>query len=186
VYDGSILLGKRWHPLPGAVDFMATSSLVSVDQYLTTSYRPDCDYVDGVLLERNVGEFDHGRLQTAIAAFYYNHRKQWRVHASTEQRVQVAPTRFRIPDVCVSAETEPEQIFRTPPLICIEILSEDDRLAEMRERVEDYLNFGVPYVWILDPHQRTAWRCTSDGMYKTEELRTENPDTAVPLAELFD
>jgi Uma2 family endonuclease len=165
---------------------MATSSLVSVDQYLTTSYRPDCDYVDGVLLERNVGEFDHGRLQTAIAAFYYNHRKQWRVHASTEQRVQVAPTRFRVPDVCVSAETEPEQIFRTPPLICIEILSKDDRLAEMRERVEDYLNFGVPYVWILDPHKREVWRCTRDGMQKTEELRTENPDTAVPLAELFD
>ena len=165
---------------------MATSSLVSVDQYLTTSYRPDCDYVDGVLLERNVGEFDHGRLQTAIAAFYYNHRKQWRVHASTEQRVQVAPTRFRIPDVCVSAETEPEQVFRTPPLICVEILSKDDRLAEMRERVEDYLNFGVPYVWILDPHQRTAWQCNRDGMWKTEELRTENPDTAVPLAELFD
>jgi hypothetical protein len=57
---------------------MATSSLVSVDEYLATSYRPDCDYVDGVLLERNAGEFDHGRLQTALAAFYYNHRKQWR------------------------------------------------------------------------------------------------------------
>src|ERR1017187_5292265 len=110
--DSSTLLGERWHPLPaGAVDFMATSSLVSVDQYLTTSYRPDCDYVDGVLLERNAGEFDHGRLQTAIAAFYYNHRKQWGVHASTEQRVQVAPARFRIPDVCVSAEAEPEQIL---------------------------------------------------------------------------
>jgi Uma2 family endonuclease len=56
----------------------------------------------------------------------------------------------------------------------------------MRERVEDYLNFGVPYVWILDPHERTAWRCTRDGMLKTEELRTENPDTEVPVAELFD
>ena len=31
-----------------------------------------------------------------------------------------------------------------------------------------------------------AWRCTRDGMLRTEELRTENPDTAVPLAELFD
>jgi Uma2 family endonuclease len=86
----------------------------------------------------------------------------------------------------VSAEAEPEQIFRTPPLICIEILSKDDRLSEMGERVEDYLDFGVPYVWILDPHTRTAWRCTREGMRKTEELRTENPDTAVPLAELFD
>ena len=93
-----------------------------------------------------MGEFDHGRLQTAIAAFYYIHRKQGRVHASTEQRVQVAPARFRIPDVCVSAAAVPEQTFHTPPLICIEIFSKDDRLSEMRERVEDYLNFGVPYV----------------------------------------
>ena len=165
---------------------MSTGTVVTLSEYLATSYRPDCDYLDGVLLERNVGEFDHGRLQTAIAAYYYNHRKQWRVHASTEQRVQIAPARFRIPDVCVSAEAAPAQIVRTPPLICIEILSKDDRLSEMGERVEDYLNFGVPYVWILDPHKRTAWRCTRDGMRKTEELRTENPDTAVPLAELFD
>ncbi len=35
---------------------MATGALVSVDEYLRTSYRPDCDYVDGILVERNVGE----------------------------------------------------------------------------------------------------------------------------------
>src|ERR1035437_9123393 len=106
---------------------MATSSLVSVDQYLTTSYRPDCDYVDGVLLERNVGEFDHGRLQTALAAFYYNHRRQCRVHASTEQRVQVAPARFRIPDVCVSAEAEHGLRARMPEL--------ERKVEETRQRV---------------------------------------------------
>ena len=29
---------------------------VSLQEYLETSYRPDCDYLDGELLERNVGE----------------------------------------------------------------------------------------------------------------------------------
>lgn len=56
----------------------------------------------------------------------------------------------------------------------------------MRERVEDYLRFGVPYVWIIDPAVRKAWRCTLDGMHEVAELRTENPDTLVPLAELFE
>ena len=41
---------------------MASGSLVSVREYLSTSYRPDCDYIDGVVLERNVGEKDHSRL----------------------------------------------------------------------------------------------------------------------------
>jgi Uma2 family endonuclease len=166
---------------------MATGSLVSIEEYLSTSYRPDCDYVDGVVLERNLGEFDHARLQMAVSAYFYARQKQWGIVVVPEQRVQVSPTRFRVPDVCVIVDSgHTEQIFRTPPLICIEILSKDDRLSAMQDRVDDYLNFGVRYVWILDPSRRKAWRCTADGMHEVSELQTDNPDTLVPLAELFD
>jgi Uma2 family endonuclease len=166
---------------------MAASSIVSVYEYLSTSYRPDCDYVDGVVLERHLGEYDHARLQGAIFAYFYNRRKEWGIIVVPEQRVQVSPTRFRVPDVCVIVdEGPPGQIFRTPPLICIEILSRDDRLFEMQERIDDYLTFGVPYVWILDPGRRKAWRCTARGMSEVNELRTEKPETVVPLAELFE
>ncbi|MCU1237214.1 MAG: hypothetical protein JWP63_5181 [Candidatus Solibacter sp.] len=166
---------------------MATGSIVSIHEYLSTSYRPDCDYVDGMVLERNLGEYDHARLQLAVAGYYLFRRKEWGIVVVAEQRVQVSPTRFRVPDVCVIVdEGQPEQIFRTPPLICIEILSKDDRLSEMQERVDDYLNFGVRYVWILDPARRKAWRCIADGMREVVELRTESPDTIVPLAALFE
>jgi hypothetical protein len=37
---------------------MSTKTLVSVEEYFATSYRPDCDYVDGVIEERNLGEMD--------------------------------------------------------------------------------------------------------------------------------
>ncbi|MEO8597389.1 MAG: Uma2 family endonuclease [Candidatus Solibacter sp.] len=166
---------------------MATGSLVSVREYLSTSYRPDCDYVDGVVLERTLGEYDHASLQMAVSAYYYARRKDWRIRVVPEQRVQVAPTRFRVPDVCVIVDQgKPAQIFTEPPLICIEILSKDDRLSEMRERVQDYLDFGVKYVWILDPATREAWRCTGSEMHVVSELRTENPETVVPVADLFE
>jgi Uma2 family endonuclease len=166
---------------------MATVSLVSIHEYLSTSYRPDCDYVDGVVVERNLGEWDHARLQLAVGSYFYTRRREWGIYAATEQRVQVSPTRFRIPDVCVVIGGDvPEQIIRTPPLACIEILSKDDRLTEMQERIDDYLKFGVRYVWILDPGKRRAWRCTSDGMHEVTELRTESPETVVPLAALFE
>ena len=42
---------------------MTTGSLISIREYLNTSYRPDCDYVDGVVEERNLGELDHGWVQ---------------------------------------------------------------------------------------------------------------------------
>ena len=94
---------------------MAAGSLVSIHEYLNTSYRPDRDYVDGVVLERNLGEYDHARLQTETAFYFRSRLSEWGLRAVVEQRVQVAPNRFRVPDVCVSADPEPEQIFRTPP-----------------------------------------------------------------------
>src|SRR5205809_357514 len=138
---------------------MATGALVSISEYLSTSYRPDCDYVDGVIEERNLGERDHSRLQMAISGFFHLRRKEWGIHVYPEQRVQVSPTRFRVPDVCVVAGEEPEeQIFRTPPFICIEILSPEDRVSKVRQRIDDYLAFGVKYVWLLDPASRKAHR----------------------------
>lgn len=92
---------------------MASGALVSVEEYLSTSYDPDCDYVDGVIEERNSGEFDHASLQGAVFAWFYNRRKQLGITVVPEQRVQVGPTRFRIPDVCIRLGHPGEQIFTT-------------------------------------------------------------------------
>ncbi|MDR3702535.1 MAG: Uma2 family endonuclease [Candidatus Sulfopaludibacter sp.] len=166
---------------------MQTGELMSVREYLSTSFRPDCDYVDGEVVERNVGERDHSRLQAAIIAYFYARRKEWGIEVFPEQRVQVSATRFRVPDVCVIlAGSAPGQIFTTPPFICIEILSREDRINGMQERIKDYLAFGVPHVWILNPQTRSAWRCTAEGMFETQELRTENPEIVLPLAPLFE
>jgi len=166
---------------------MQTDELISVREYLSTSYDPDCDYVDGVVEERNAGQKDHTKLQRRLVVYYDNHAKQWDIQVFPEQRIQVSPTRFRIPDVCVIAGPEPdEQIFHTPPLICIEILSPEDRLSRVRERLNDYLRFGVPYAFLLDPETRKAYRWATAGMTEVAELRTENPETLVPLEALFE
>lgn len=165
---------------------MRTGELTSVHEYLSTSYDPDCDYVDGVLVERNVGEKDHSKLQVRLLMQFGIRAQEWDISVFPEQRVQVKPDRFRIPDVCAVRKPEPDdQIFTSPPFIFIEILSKDDRMSEMQQKVDDYLSFGVPHVWILDPKTRKAWRCTGQGMLETTELRTEDPAIAVPLDSLF-
>ena len=166
---------------------MQTGELITVREYLATSYRPDCDYVDGVVVERNLGERDHAALQGAVFAYFYNRRKEWGIHVYPEQRVQVSSTRFRIPDVCVVLGNQPEeQIFTHPPFICIEILSPEDRLSAMQTRVEDFLRMGVPYVFILDPRTRKAWRASNAGLLDISELRTGNPEMIVPLDALYE
>ena len=55
---------------------MTSRTLISVEEYLRTSYRPDCDFVDGEVLERNVGETDHSWLQTMLSAYLVARRAQ--------------------------------------------------------------------------------------------------------------
>ena len=117
-----------------------TGALMSMNDYLSSTFRPDCEYVDGVIVERNLGEKDHSTLQMAISAALFNRQKELGMHVFPEQRVQVKARRFRVPDVCVVVGQEPqEQIFTLPPFLCIEILSKDDRMSEMQERIDDYL-----------------------------------------------
>ena len=47
-----------------------TPTLLSIDEYLHTSYKPDVDFIDGAIEERNLGEFEHARLQTILASFF--------------------------------------------------------------------------------------------------------------------
>ena len=167
---------------------MKTEAFVSVQEYLKTSYDPDCDYVDGEVQERNVGERDHSEVQGELFFFFRQRQKQWKTFAFVEQRVQISARRFRVPDVCVYVGAKPsEQVFRTPPLICIEVLSPKDRMERIQQRIDDYLNFGVQYVWVFNPRSRRAWTYSKDGSREIFDgvLKTESPAFEVPLAEVF-
>ena len=188
--------------------------LVPVEKYLGTIYHPDREYVDGAILQRNLGERDHSSVQRELIYFFRTRQKKWRAqrvrrapphekgtiaphpfcassskaYAYPEQRVQVSPTRFRVPDICVFAGEEPQdQIFRTAPFICIEILSPEDRWEQTQEQIDDYLNFGVPHVWVLNPRQRRAWSFTKSGSTEIIDgrFRTVNPAFEIPLRKIF-
>jgi Uma2 family endonuclease len=124
---------------------------VSLEEYLSTIYDPDCDYVDGHLEERNWGDFEHAELQSATAVFVRQNAERLRVRTVVEVRLQVAPHRFRIPDVCCIRKRPEGGIITEPPVLCIEILSPEDRFSRVSARIADYLAMGVPYVWVIDP-----------------------------------
>jgi Uma2 family endonuclease len=167
---------------------MSTRTLIPVEVYLTSVYRPDCDYVDGEVLERNLGERDHSYLQAAMVSYFFARRKTWNIEVYPEQRVQVRANRFRIPDVCVVSGGTKEKIFTKPPFLCVEILSPEDRMSRVWERIRDYFEMGVPNVWVLDPEARLAHIAspTGDLHRVTDILRTTDPVLEVPLAEIFE
>lgn len=162
--------------------------LIPISEYLNTTFRPDCDYVDGELRERNMGEQQHSALQAFFAAICSINRASWGVRALPEQRVQTSASHYRVADVCIRRITDPaDPIIRVPPLICIEILSRGDTLSEMQERVDDYLSMGVQNIWIIDPVRRYAWIAQDGGLHKPvgDALTVSGTPILIPLADIY-
>ena len=168
---------------------MATAStLISIEEYLRTSYHPDCDYVEGEIQERNLGEREHARLQALLTVWFGNNEKAWNVYALVEQRIRVAPRRVRIADICLVRRDAPrEQVIVTPPLLCVEILSPEDRLPRAARVMEDYARMGVANLWLLDPKDRVAYDYAGKGLLKltSERLAIPNTEIHVDLPALF-
>ncbi len=165
---------------------MSVCALIPVEDYLRTAYSPDCEYVDGELLERKVGERPHSLVQRKLIAWFVKQHGELQVWP--EQRVQVSPNRFRIPDVCVTIDDPGTDIFHAPPLIVIEILSKDDTFASIQEKIDDYLAFGVNHVWVIDPRGRIAYVCEPSTIRKVtgDAFEIAEPPVRLPLAELFE
>jgi Uma2 family endonuclease len=165
---------------------MASGALVSLEEYLTTVYEPDCEYVEGEVLERNMGELEHGGLQMVIASWLFTRRKQFGIHVFPETRTQISARRFRVPDIAVTTKKPAGRILREPPLLCIEILSPEDRASRIEDKIDDYLNFGVLYIWLIDPKRKCAWLYTREGKrQQVNVLTTENPRIELAVDELF-
>jgi Uma2 family endonuclease len=138
------------------------------------------------LVERNVGEIGHGDAQgRAYAYILMNGRGFW---PGVEIRVQVRAERYRIPDVVVVRGGRPSgRVITSPPEIAIEVLSPLDRAGEVQEKIDDYLQFGIPTVWVIDPERQRAWIHTNEGSREASDrvLRNVAGDLEIPLSAVF-
>jgi Uma2 family endonuclease len=163
--------------------------LVSVEEYLSTPFEPDCEYQDGVIVERNLGEFEHSFLQAILATIFTNHMEAWGAFGLTEQRVRIGPQKFFVPDLCVLRFGAPaEDILTHPPLIVFEVMSPDDTIPRAANRAADYLQFGVEHVWVIDPGARVGYRGAASGLERIPggEFTVPGTPISIRIPDLFE
>jgi Uma2 family endonuclease len=135
-----------------------TTPLVSVEEYLRRTEKPNAEYEDGVVYPKPLPSFSHADLEYVATDLL---RKQG-AHAFPELTVRVTPTKFLVPDVAAVRRVEGDYLTE-PAVLCIEILSPGQRLGEMLAKCEKYHAWGVPYCWVIDPEKKTAWEYHSGG-----------------------
>jgi Uma2 family endonuclease len=164
---------------------MATISQIPLSEYLAANYRPDREYVDGEVRERNVGKWEHARVQWLLAVWFGMHEKEWGITGSTEQRVRVSDNRVRVPDLVVLTAGAQPDVLTDPPLLVIEILSPDDSYSDTQERAQDYREMGVGTVWIVDPKTRTGRMCSGPQWVESSRLEVKGTPLYVNLPDVF-
>ncbi len=141
-----------------------TVPMVSVEEYLNTSYEPHCEYVDGLLLPKAVSDYTHTKLQKLLLLFLASQEEKLGLEGLAELHIRVTPTRFRIPDFCAITETPADGRYPdTPPLFTIEIASLEEPWPALRGKVRDHLAMGVPLIIIADPYNRTVMVATQSA-----------------------
>jgi Uma2 family endonuclease len=130
---------------------VATSTLIPIAEYLDTAYHPDREYIDGEVLGRNMGKWEHARLQFLLAAWFSAHETAWNVQGATEWRTRVALDRVRIPDLVLVPNGWQPDVLTYAPILVVEILSPGDTYSDTESRARDYLQMGIQTIWIIDP-----------------------------------
>jgi Uma2 family endonuclease len=169
---------------------MSTKVLMDVEEYLRTSFDgPDCEYLDGEVVERNMGEIPHGDVQLTLGHLLRQMRSRLGIRVIPEIRIQINPRRYRVADIAVWRDDNiGTGIPTVPPFLVVEVLSPEDRMVRMLPKIQEYLAIGVEWVWIIDPEEKSAL-CYSQkdpAGAVCDVLRTENPNIEIPLQAVFD
>ena len=141
-----------------------THTTTSVEEYLRTSYEHDPEFIDGEIKRRPKPTKLHAFVQMMVGAWFIQRMDEWHIFAYSEVRTRVRPQNFRLPDVAIAYRSPiNSKTLDEAPLIAIEILSDDDRTVDLRNRARDFTAMGTEYVWLLDPESRQAYRWIPKG-----------------------
>jgi Uma2 family endonuclease len=169
---------------------MSTKVLMDVGEYLRTSFEgPDCEYLDGEIVERNMGEIPHSAVQGTLYRLLWQLRSLLGLLVLPEIGIQISPTRYRVADLAVWRDDNIGTGIPTiPPFLVVEILSPEDRMVRMLPKIQEYLAIGVEWIWIVDPREQSAllYSQKNPAGAVCDILRTENPFIEISLTAAFD
>jgi Uma2 family endonuclease len=134
---------------------MATKAQITAEQYLHMTFEHDAEFVRGEIVERSLPDRLHSKIQLRILLLIGRLLQSYPLFPYPELRLCLEPRVYRIPDISVFAAQDPKQsVPSSPPFLVIEILSKDDRHNNLMEKLEEYRIWGVPHIWVIDPHAK--------------------------------
>jgi Uma2 family endonuclease len=142
-----------------------TKRLVTADE-LEKLPDDDCRYelVAGRLIRMSPVGYLHGKTVLRFAALlgrYLEGRRLGTAVIEVGFKLASNPDTLRAPDVAFIRQdrippVDPKGFWEGPPDLAVEVLSPEDRSADVRDKVEEYLLRGVTLVLVVDPDSKSV------------------------------
>jgi len=176
---------------------LTSARTVSIEEYLSNPEYEHAEYVDGEVVELNVGTPDHGAIQVNCGFLLKQYLLKNPIgFAAAELHCRLTiggRPRYRLPDLAVVlAERRRGAAYldRAPDLV-VEIRSPEDSLQAQIGKMNDYFANGTRLAWLILPEEQSVIVLTPDGapvargLGETLDGGNVLPDLAVPVSELF-
>jgi Uma2 family endonuclease len=146
---------------------MSTTTQVTLEQYyeMLPNYEREPEFDDGEIVERPMPTKPHSEMLEFLIFAFRAFRPEFRSYP--EWTIAPREGSRRIPDLCLCASPS------ETPLLCVEIISPDDKASVLRKKIKEYLAWGVEYVWVVDPveldgdvHTNAGVERVPDGVFR--------------------
>src|SRR5437763_664887 len=106
--------------------------------------------------------------------------------------MQTRPTRYRLPAVCVVLQAPKPKFLLDAAFLAVEILSEDDRMSRMMEKLEEYDQEeydqkGIRHIWLIDPRLQKVSVYSGGALNEVRDaiVATTDPRLELSREEIF-
>jgi Uma2 family endonuclease len=158
----------------------AGAGMATLAEYLRTRYDPDVEFVDGVLVERHIGEWAHSLVHSNV--LYALRRNYPHLKVVTGLRSSITGTRYRLPDVSVLLSAPKSRYLLDAAFVVVEVLSESDVMGAVIEKLKEYSGKGVPNIWVIHPRLRLMWTYQPPALVEIEGESLASADGSVELS----
>jgi len=156
-----------------------------MEEYLRTSYEWEPEWVDGELVERSLPNNAHSKTQDDIAFAFRKAKNVSRLFCRPQLRIRVSPSRWRIPDLAVFADREPEGDYPSNVFCAVEILSPGDSLAEALEKFSEYAALKIPHIYLADPIHNLLFRYEGRSLKAVDAIEFPERSFRLTAPEIF-
>jgi Uma2 family endonuclease len=165
---------------------MVATAPISEEEYLRTHFEsPEPDYVEGQLIQRPIPDAFHSATQVNLLDAFKPWQDIGELFRLISIRLRVLPKRFRVADFALFTSKPAQGILESLPYAVVEIVSPDESFDELTDKLHDYEEAGVEFLFVADPPKSKLFRYRHGDLHSVSALELPSFRAAIPVSAIF-